>query len=163
VNDLIPVTFQNQQFNIIDRAGKPWFVAKDLAKILKITSYKITCAKFPEDEVSEVYIIYLSSNGVKQRRKVIIINLAGVFRFIINSNKPEAKQFKDFFIKKFASGFEIPQNDRLPGPDEMRGGMYYVNGKRVYCYKGKIYQYLAEMHDDIRQDYMLLDPARGYL
>jgi prophage antirepressor-like protein len=157
VNELIPAAFENQPFNIMDREGKPWFAAKDIAAILENQqNYRNNIAKFPKDEVSSVYIIHSGKSGKKVPHKILIISLAGVFRLIFQSQKPVADRFKNYLIKNFASntlkslkntpeGRRIPRNDVLPGPDEKRGGCFYVNGRRVYCYKGEIYPSWAEM------------------
>ena len=147
----------------MDREGNPWFVAKDIAKILGINHYRNTIYSFPKDEYSILSIVlskHSGGNGEKMPHKILILNLFGVFRLIIQArNKPEANRFKDYLIRDFlpkalAKGWEQPPNDVLPGPDEMRGGCYTVNGERVFCYKGKIYEYAAAMHEDMYFDLM---------
>jgi hypothetical protein len=53
-----------------------------------------------------------------------------------------------------------PRNDVLPGPDEYRGGVYIVNGEKIYCYKGKIYPYRAYMMADMEWDYQMGLPQK---
>ncbi|NYZ70280.1 hypothetical protein H0A36_30170 [Endozoicomonas sp. SM1973] len=41
--NIIPFQFNNSSIRVIDKAGEPWFVAKDIAEALEYpTAYKMT-------------------------------------------------------------------------------------------------------------------------
>jgi prophage antirepressor-like protein len=128
MNDLIlkSFNFQGQICNIMGKDGRPWFVAKDVAKILDISSYRRTIATFPKNEKSyvvcavsstdityrrcditstdttcDVYSIYgtCGKSRARKTQKLLIINESGVLRLIQNSRKEKAKEFKEHIIK----------------------------------------------------------------
>jgi len=100
---ITPFLLEGRQYcGIVDNKGKPWFVAKDVAAILEISSYRVSLSKFPKDEVSSVYIIYAGKSGKKIPHKILIINANGLSRLIQNSRKPEAKRIKERFIEIMA-------------------------------------------------------------
>ena len=93
-----PQIFQHEQFGqirVVMIKGTPWFVAVDVCRALDIQNPRDVVAKqLDDDEKADVDIIYASSNGVTQRRKVNIVNEPGLYRLIFQSRKPEAKKFK---------------------------------------------------------------------
>ena len=102
--------------NIVDQNGEPWFVAKDLCEILDIKKDGHTFKSFPDNEKtyvvcarysipgtstrSEVFSKHLTSAKPRARKtqKMLIINKEGVFRLILESRKPEAKQIRNQII-----------------------------------------------------------------
>lgn len=95
MNDL--QIFRNAQFGqvrIIDQDGEPWFVAKDVCDTLELDNVTEALRGLDEDEKAEFSIAEISSNGVEQGRKRIIINEHGLYSLIFRSRKPEAKAFK---------------------------------------------------------------------
>ena len=96
---LVPFIFNAQSCHIMDKNGNPWFLARDVCAILEIKKSGHTFDDFPPDE-SEWYSIPLRSrNGVIQKRRLRIVNEAGVMRLILKSRKPNAWEFKERIIK----------------------------------------------------------------
>lgn len=70
--------------------GDPWFVAKDVCKILAMKPKHATRC-LDDDEKSKVHRTDL---GLQPGRDVLIINESGLYSLILRSRKPEAKAFK---------------------------------------------------------------------
>ena len=131
---LVPFIFNAQACRITDKDGNPWFLAKDVAKVLEIRNYREMIRHYPENEKSHV-ICAVSSTDITYRRcdvsskhltsaecgvgstdttfsksrarrtqKYLIINEAGVMRLILKSRKPNAWEFKERIILYPTSG-----------------------------------------------------------
>ena len=74
----------------IELNGEPWFVLKDVCKVLEISNHKMTAQRLDGDEVSLTDLI--DSMGRKQQ--TTIINESGLYNVILRSDKPEAKPFR---------------------------------------------------------------------
>ena len=84
----------------VNDAGDPWFLAKDVAKSLDYIrkdgriNVSDMVKYLDDDEKAETLIQRLSSNGVKQARKVKLISESGLYHAIFMSRKPEANVFR---------------------------------------------------------------------
>ena len=74
---------------VLDEEGNPWFVAKDVCKVLQIRNSRDACSILDEDEkgVGKVYTL-----GGAQ--KMSVISESGLYALIVRSNKPNAKKFR---------------------------------------------------------------------
>lgn len=80
----------NQVRTLTDEAGEPWFVAKDVCDILGLENSRKATADLDSDEKNTVTI----SNGIAGNPNKTIISEAGLYRLIMRSRKPEAKDFQ---------------------------------------------------------------------
>ena len=80
----------NQVRTLTDEAGEPWFVAKDVCDILELENSRKATADLDSDEKNTVTI----SNGIAGNPNKTIISEAGLYRLIMRSRKPEAKDFQ---------------------------------------------------------------------
>ncbi len=95
--EVVPELFEHEQFGqfrFIKRGEEILFVAVDLCHALDIQNIRQNLANFPDDEKADVCITYTSSNGVKQRRNVLVVTEPGFYRLIFMSRKPEAEKIK---------------------------------------------------------------------
>jgi len=76
---------------LTDEAGEPWFVAKDVCNILEISNVSDAISKLDDDEKSNIAISYIAQNGGKAP---LIISEPGLYKLIMRSRKPEAKEFQ---------------------------------------------------------------------
>ncbi len=116
-NEMLPqiFNFEGSQVRIImDQRGEPWFVARDIAKILGHNSAKDAIRIVDEDEKgSHIF----STLGGPQ--KLSIVNESGLYSLVFASRKPSAKKLKKWVtaevlptIRKTGSyGKEIDFND----------------------------------------------------
>lgn len=85
--------FENPEFGSIrtvEQNGEPWFVGKDVAKVLgyKDTDQALRCHVDSEDKLTRKF------DGSGQNRNMTIINESGLYSLILSSNLPTAKKFK---------------------------------------------------------------------
>ena len=75
---------------LTDEAGEPWFVAKDVCGILG-TDTRDLHKILESDEITNVDSIHIAQNGGKAP---LIISEPGLYRLVMKSRKPEAKEFQ---------------------------------------------------------------------
>lgn len=108
-NQLTPFAFgENLVRAITDENGNPWFVAKDVCNILELENVTKALYGLDDDEVADLTISEVSSNGVKQNRNVNTISESGLYALVFRSRKPEARAFSKVGALGCASFY--PQN-----------------------------------------------------
>lgn len=75
---------------LTDKAGEPWFVLKDCMSILDLGNPTETVKMFDEDEFSTAEVI----DSIGRRQQAYIISEPGLYRLVMRSRKPEAKEFQ---------------------------------------------------------------------
>lgn len=75
---------------LTDENGEPWFVAKDVCDILG-TETRDLHKILESDEITNVDSINIAQNGGKAP---LIISEPGLYRIVMKSRKPEAKEFQ---------------------------------------------------------------------
>ena len=78
------------QVRTIQQNGEPWFVGKDVAKILGYERADNAIRNHVDDEDKLMHQI--SASG--QNREMYIINESGLYSLILSSKMPKAKEFK---------------------------------------------------------------------
>ena len=71
---------------LIDKAGEPWFVAKDVCAILEISNPSDALKRLDDDERSRF--------NLGRQGETNIVNEAGLYVLVLGSRKPEAHEFK---------------------------------------------------------------------
>lgn len=75
---------------LTDEAGEPWFVLKDCMSILDLGDPTETVKMFDKDEFSTTEVI----DSIGRRQQTYIISEPGLYRLVMKSRKPEAKEFQ---------------------------------------------------------------------
>lgn len=75
---------------LTDENGEPWFVAKDVCDILGLENSRKATAELDSDEKNTVTI----SDGIPGNPNKTIISEPGLYKLIMRSRKPEAKEFQ---------------------------------------------------------------------
>jgi len=91
-NDNLPQIFDfegSKVRTILDEQGEPWFIAKDIAKILGYSSTK-DATRILEDDEKGFHIVPTLGGS----QKFTIVNESGLYSLIFISRKEEAKKFK---------------------------------------------------------------------
>ena len=70
--------------------NEPWFVLKDVCKVLEISNHKMTAQRLDADEVSLTDLI----DSIGRKQQTTVINESGLYNVILRSDKPEAKPFR---------------------------------------------------------------------
>lgn len=93
-SNIIPFAFgDNLVRSMTDENGNPWFVAKDVCRVLGLENVTKALYGLDEDEKADLTISEVSSNGVRQQRTVNIISESGLYALVFRSRKPEARAF----------------------------------------------------------------------
>lgn len=71
---------------LTDKAGEPWFVAKDVCAILEISNPSDALKRLDDDERSRF--------NLGRQGETNIISEPGLYRLVMKSRKPEAKEFQ---------------------------------------------------------------------
>lgn len=75
---------------LTDEAGEPWFVLKDCMSILDLGNPTEIVKMFDKDEFSTTEVI----DSIGRRQQTYIISEPGLYRLVMKSRKPEAKEFQ---------------------------------------------------------------------
>lgn len=75
---------------LTDEEGEPWFVLKDCMSILDLGNPTETVKMFDDDEFSTTEVI----DSIDRRQQAYIISEPGLYRLVMRSRKPEAKEFQ---------------------------------------------------------------------
>jgi anti-repressor protein len=94
--EILPFNFENNKIRTILINNEPWFVAKDVAKVLEIKNVSDAVKDFDDDEKSDVVLNY---DG-KTSGKALILSESGLYAFILRSRKPIAKPFQKWVRKE---------------------------------------------------------------
>jgi len=81
---------------LTDEAGEPWFVLKDCMSILDLGNPTETVKMFDDDEFSTTEVI----DSIGRRQQAYIISEPGLYRLVMRSRKPEAKEFQRWVTHK---------------------------------------------------------------
>lgn len=97
MNEIVKV-YQDNPMRIIEREGEPWFVVKDVCRILELDM--ASGARGLEDDEKGLHI--MQTPGGEQ--KVQIVSEPGLYRLIFKSRKKEAKNFKHWVLHDVLPG-----------------------------------------------------------
>ena len=93
-NNLQLFDFKGNQVRILsDEKGEPWFVAKDVCDILELGTEHLR-RDLDEDEVTEATNLPNWQVGSNGGRVPLIISEPGLYKLVMRSRKPEAKEFQ---------------------------------------------------------------------
>ncbi len=88
--DMVPFVFNdNMVRGCLDDRGEPWFVARDVCRVLELEKYRDAVARLDEDERGSVLVDTLG--GPQQ---MATISESGLYALIFRSRKPEARRFR---------------------------------------------------------------------
>lgn len=90
MNNVQEFKYESLPLNVIDKAGEPYFIAKEVCEILEISNYRDAVSKLDDDEVGKTDTI----DSLGRKQEVLIISESGLYTLIIRSNKPNARKFR---------------------------------------------------------------------
>lgn len=90
MNDLVPLHFEQADVRMVMLDGVPWWVLADIAECLDLSN-PTKLARRLEDYQKAALTIREGSSG--QRRRMNLVNEAGVYALTLNSRKPQARAF----------------------------------------------------------------------
>lgn len=98
--------FENHNIRVVSINNEPWFVLKDVCKVLEIPNVSQVKSRL-EDGVINIYPILDSLN---RQQQVTVINEDGLYDVILDSRKPEAKS-----IRKWVTSEVLPSIRKTGG------------------------------------------------
>ncbi len=90
MNELRAFNYGETTVRTTEISGEPWFVLKDVCKVLELGTPARVAERLEEDEVSLAHII----DSIGRKQEMTIINESGLYNVILRSDKPEAKPFR---------------------------------------------------------------------
>lgn len=90
VTDITPFAFGDHMVRArMDEHGNPWFVVKDVCRVLDISNHRDAVAQLDDDERDGVGI----TDSMGREQQNTIISESGLYALVFRSRKPEAKAF----------------------------------------------------------------------
>lgn len=81
--------YENNDVRTAEMNGEPWFVLKDVCRVLGLSDTGRTAERLDSDELTRTTLV---SGG--QNREMICISESGLYNVILRSDKPAAKPFR---------------------------------------------------------------------
>ena len=99
---IVPFMFDGAEVRVIVLDSKPWFVARELSKVLGFKNAANNAKHvLREDEmrIEDVPVKIVHMKGTESvtgsaMRKMLLINESGLYALIMRSSKPEAQKFR---------------------------------------------------------------------
>ncbi|MGN7284304.1 BRO family protein [Shouchella rhizosphaerae] len=88
--------FEGQEVRIVNHDGEPWFVAKDVCRVLDIKNHSDAVSRLRNSQKSVLGI----SDPHGRVQNTTVLNEAGVYKLVFRSNKPEAEKFSDWVAEE---------------------------------------------------------------
>jgi len=135
---VMPFNFGDHLVRVLmDDIGDPWWVAKDVCRVLTIVNSKDAIKSLDDDErgVAKIYPPQ-RPDGVQ----VNTINESGLYTLIIRSNKPEAKTFRRWITHEVLPSIRRTGAYAMPGtdPDGYMGGPDVKKAGNLYFPMAKL-------------------------
>lgn len=89
-NNLQVFNYNNSEVRTVIKGGDPWFVLKDVCKVLNLGTPSKVAKRLDDDEVTLIHL----TDALNRTRNTTIINESGLYTVILRSDKPEAKPFR---------------------------------------------------------------------
>lgn len=114
MNAILSLAFEDHLVRIVDRAGEPWFVGKDVCTCLEIRNHNDALKSLDEDERAEVGIA--DPSGTKY---ATAISEPGVYRLVFRSRKAEAERFKRWLAHEVIPSLrKTGRYEAVPSPSD---------------------------------------------
>ena len=118
MNQLVPIEFQNYKVRVLfDEKGEPWWVARDVCRVLEIRNPHMSIKRLYDDERRAVTISYCTNQASnendgpevtdgnltiakdKRNREITIISESGLYALVLKSRKPIAREFQRWITR----------------------------------------------------------------
>ena len=97
MGEIIPFRYKRAdsdfEIRLIDRAGEPWFVLNDVCQVLGIDNSRMAARRLRDCEKG---VTQIDTPGGLQ--EVAIVSEQGLYRLVMRSDKPEAREFQDWVV-----------------------------------------------------------------
>lgn len=117
---LIQFAFEQRPVRVLDRAGEPWFVGRDVCAALGHSNSRKSLSRIPADEKGVTV-----GDTLGGEQEMVIISEAGMYRLVLTSRTPAAERFKTWVVAEVlpsirrTGAYALPAaNDDLALPDD---------------------------------------------
>ncbi len=114
-NQLTPFAFGDNMLRVhMDENGNPWFVAKDVCRVLDIANNRDAVAGLDDDEK-----ITVANSDANPRagipHEMTLISESGLYALVFRSRKPEAKAFSKWIRAEVLPALRKTGSYAMPG------------------------------------------------
>lgn len=116
MNEITKWSFGENEVRTIECNGEPWWVLKDVCKVLELSTPAKITARLDDDEKGMTSIHTLGGE-----QNMTIINESGLYSVILRSDKPQAKPFRKWVTSEVLPSIRkhgmYATDDLLDNPD----------------------------------------------
>ena len=94
MKELTNFEFQGNNLRVIEHKGEPWFVNREVCRVLGIANPRDAIAKLKPHQKDYVGI----TDAIGRLRETSIISEGGLYKLAFQSRKPEAEAFADLVV-----------------------------------------------------------------
>jgi len=87
--------FESNQVRIVTIDGEPWFVAKDVCKVLELDNSSQAISRLDDDEKGVT-----TDDTLGGKQQLVTISESGMYSLVLTSRKPQAQAFKRWITKE---------------------------------------------------------------
>ena len=109
---VIPYVFDDDLVRVVMREGAPWFVGKDVCRVLNIVDHRQALERLDDDERGR-YTAPTPSGD----QEMIVISEPGVYRLVFTSRKSEAERFKRWLAHEVIPSLRQHGRYAMPEPE----------------------------------------------
>ena len=109
---VIPYVFDDNLVRIVMRDGAPWFVGKDVCRVLNIVDHRQALERLDDDERGRYTAPTPSAD-----QEMIVISEPGVYRLVFTSRKAEAERFKRWLAHEVIPSLRQHGRYAMPEPE----------------------------------------------
>ena len=156
--------YENQQFDVLNIEGNPWFIGKQVCNILGYSNTKDALARHVDAEDKKLVDRSVLTNGVTDtvanhdhsndavsgiNTKITIINESGLYSLILKSQMPSAKKFKRWVTSEVLPSirktgkYEAPKAKAQPIDEKYRSIKFNIEGISGFFDKSGLAHFLA--------------------
>lgn len=85
-NKIMTFNYEANKVRTIENNGEPWFVLRDVCKVLELSNPTVVAQRLDDDERTKL--------NLGRQGEAISINESGLYSVILRSDKPQAKPFR---------------------------------------------------------------------
>ena len=115
MNEIMPFMFGESVVRVItDENGEPWFVAKDVCRVLGLENNRDAVSSLDEDE--KMTVANPDGNpraGIPHR--YVVISESGLYALVFRSRKPQAREFSRWVRKEVLPALRKTGRYEVPG------------------------------------------------
>ncbi len=94
MKELTNFEFQGQKLRVIEHKGEPWFVGREVCRVLGIANRWDAFTRLSDRQKDDLGI----PDAIGRMQKTTIVSEGGLYKLAFQSRKPEAEAFTDLVV-----------------------------------------------------------------